>query len=131
VSFYQQREIAAIYSLGRMYFEMGYFAAAERIFLGLLRVDASFSPARLGLGFIKLERGLYPEAVEHLRIVIEQERFVLEAKLALSLCFIAMGELPRAKSLLIELGPQLEASAENREDFRALWHACALRCDQS
>ncbi len=125
---YADEQLKAIYELGRLYFEMGYFAPAERIFAGLSVVDGAQTPARLGLGLVKLERGLFQEAAVHFRNVIQSGRYTLPAKVALASAFLAAGELNRAKSMLGEIskeaGPQLAQDTE----MRILWEALVIRC---
>ena len=125
---YADEQLKAIYELGRLYFEMGYFAPAERIFAGLSVVDGAQTPARLGLGLVKLERGLFQEAAVHFRNVIQSGRYTLPAKVALASAFLAAGELTRAKSMLGEIskeaGPQLAQDTE----MRILWEALVIRC---
>lgn len=125
---YSNEELIAIYELGRLYFEMGYFAPAERIFNGLAAIDEGRSPARLGLGLIRLERGLHQEAATQFRQVLELGTYELQAKLALCGAFVATGELPRAKSLLNELAKVLERNPGTDPELRKLYQAFVLRC---
>lgn len=116
MSEYSSEELSAIYELGRVYFEMGYFVPAERIFAGLAAVDAEQIPARLALGLIKLEQGLVNEAVVQFRLALEAGGYELETKLALGACFISAGETQRVQSILAEVGPRLDAGASARDD---------------
>lgn len=100
---YSFGSLAGIFELGRMYYETGFFAPAERIFAGLIAVDKGATPSRLGLGLVKLELGLYNEASSAFRQCIEERAFDVSAKIALAVCFIAQGELKRAQSLLVEV----------------------------
>lgn len=126
---YNEYEIGSIYELGRMYFEMGFFAAAERVFSGLAAIDDGKSPARLGLGLVKLERGLYQEAVQHLRDSLQSNQYSVQTKVALSFAFLGLGELSRARSILSqmikEIGPQTAVESE----VRTLWEALAVRLE--
>jgi len=125
---YADEQLKAIYELGRLYFEMGYFAPAERIFAGLSVVDGAQTPARLGLGLVKLERGLYQEAAVHFRNVIQSGRFTLQAKVALASAFLAAGEFNRAKSMLGEISKEAGAQLAQDTEMRILWEALVIRC---
>ena len=126
---YSEDELMSFYELGRMYYEMGYFAPAERIFSGLAAVDQGATPARCGLGLVKLERGLHDQSQQHFRLALQESAFPLQAKLGLVASFLASGEIQRAKSLLVELASELEAAPGENADLRVLWEAFALRCD--
>ena len=126
---YSDSELFAIYELGRLYFEMGYFAPAERIFSGLAAVDGGRTPARCGLGLVKLERGLYEQSQDQLRLALQDRVYPTQAKLGLVAVFIAVNEIPRAKSMLVELAAELEKSEELDPALRSLWEAFAIRCD--
>lgn len=97
---YAEKELFAFYELGRMYYELGYFAAAERIFSGLAAIDGGATPAKVGLGLIKLETGLIDDAVTYFREGLEVEPYKVIAKIGLAAAFIANNELPRARSVL-------------------------------
>ena len=126
---YTQEELIALYELGRMYFEMGYFAPAERIFNGLSEIDGGFTPARIGIGLVKLERGQHAEALNHFRAALQQGRFPLHAQLALTSSFIATGEVARAKSSLAQVAAEMEKSSTDFPELRALWGAFAKAAD--
>ena len=96
---YTSEELTSIYELGRLYFEMGYFAPAERIFSGLAAVDDDRTPSRLGLGLVKLERGLYQEAAVHFRAALQSNTYTLQSKLGMCAAFVAVGEVSRARSI--------------------------------
>ena len=127
MSEYSNDELAAIYELGRLYFEMGYFAPAERIFGGLSSVDDARTPARIGLGLVKLERGLYQEAATHFRLALQSGSFELQAKLGLCASFIAAGELGRAQSILGEISKSLENGQDLEAEEKRLFEALILR----
>ncbi len=126
---YSAEVFEAIFALATMYFEMGYFLPAERIFAGLVAIDSSWSPARLGLGVVKLERGLFEESLNHFRAVIQTTEYPLQAKLGLVAGFTALGEIPRAKSILISVATELERTLGENAELRALWEVFAIRCD--
>lgn len=127
---YSRAELAAIYELGRMYFEMGYFAPAERVFAGLAMLDDGVTPARLGLGVVKLERGLFEEAVGHFRASLENAAVQLEAKLGLCACFLAVGELARAKSILSEIAAEIDGRRGIDPEVQRLYEAFVIRCNE-
>ncbi len=129
MSDYHDEELLSIYELGRMYYEMGYFVPAERIFQGLLAVDGNNTPARLGLGLLKLEHRAYPEAIINFKTAVQNNHYPIQAKLGLACSFIGLGEIDRAKQLLLQLAPELETNREISSELRALWEMLALRCD--
>ncbi len=125
---YTQQELFSIYELGRLYFEMGFYVPAERIFSGLSVVDQNLTPARVGLGVLKLERGLFQESAVHFRAAIQSNAFLLEAKLGLVAAFTGMGELPRARSLLSEVAKEFRETNEVSSELVALAEVFATRC---
>jgi lipopolysaccharide biosynthesis regulator YciM len=110
MSIYTIEILSGIFELGRMYYETGFFAPAERIFSGLIAVDNGATPSKLALGLVKLDLGLYNEASTLFRQCIEERSFDRSAKIALAGCFIAQNELKRAQSLLVEVA---EVSRKN------------------
>lgn len=125
---YSREELVGIYELGRMYLEMGYFTPAERIFSGLVVVDQGQTPARLALGLVKLERGLYQESLLQLRSALQQNSFPVQAKLGLVAAFVATKELQRAKSMLNQIQKDHGPIAAMEHNLRALWEAFSIRC---
>ena len=119
---YSPNILAGMFELGRMYYETGFFAPAERIFSGLLVIDNKITPSKLGLGLVKLELGLYNEAGSLFRQCIEEKSFEASSKVALAACFIAQSELKRAQSLLMELaeGQRNTLSYEERKLLEGL-----------
>ncbi len=130
---YPSEQLVALYELGRLYFEMGYFAPAERVFAGLVAVDAGFLPARIGLGAVKLERGLFQESIGHFRAVVQDatssgvagqnlgaqggqqpdrsiqvnSAYRLVGKVGLVAAFLGTQDATRAKSLLAEVAKEI------------------------
>jgi predicted Zn-dependent protease len=129
VSDYSSEELTAIYELGKMYFEMGYFVPAERIFAGLVAADRSTQllPARLGLGLVKLEQGLVNEAAVEFRAALETGAYPTETKISLAATFVSSGELPRAQSMLVEIGKSLEAGEKISSNCQRLYQALVRR----
>jgi lipopolysaccharide biosynthesis regulator YciM len=125
---YSKEELIAIYELGRLYFEMGYFIPAERVFSGLAAVDKNQTCARLGLGLVKIEQGMYQDAVTHLRLALQQAAWEIQAKLGLCATFIASGEEQRARSLLGEVSKAVETgkavNSETKRLLEAFWLSC-------
>lgn len=120
----------AIYELGRLYFEMGYSAAAERIFSGLAAAAPGKTPALVGLGLLRLEQGRTEDAVALLGRELESGDFQVEAKMALAAACIARGDMGKAKSILVPLAGDLESlKGSISPAVRDLWEAMALRCD--
>ncbi|OVE79675.1 hypothetical protein BVY02_02520 [bacterium J17] len=100
---YPPEVLGGIYELGRLYYELGYYGPAERIFLGLSVVDRFSTPARLGLALVKLELGLFQESTVYFRAALQEGPQALHAKLGMCAAFIAMGEITRARSMLGQL----------------------------
>lgn len=125
---YSPAELTSIYELGRLYFEMGYFIPAERIFGGLSAVDGGQTPSRLGLGLVKLERGFPQEAVLHLRAALQNLPTRLQTELALALAFVAEGEFLRARQMLEQIAKDHARNTSFSGELRTLWKALSLRC---
>ncbi len=102
---YSKSELTSIYALGRLYYEMGYFAPAERIFTGLSLVDKGLTPSRIGLGLIKLQSGLISEASSCFKGVLQEKQNDYKFIACVGLCFsfISGDEKQRARSLLRQL----------------------------
>ena len=100
---YSDREIIGLYELGRLYYEMGIFHSAEKIFSGLVAVQAQNIPSNIGLGLVKLERGKYEEAEGCFREALRNKDFELEAQFGLVILFLATNELGRARVLLSQM----------------------------
>ena len=126
---YSKETLNAIYELGRMYFEMGFFVPAERIFAGLADCDEGVTAARLGLGLLKLERGMFQESLVHFRAALNSNNFPIHAKLGLIAAFVGMQELGRARSLLAELAKEMQNALNVEPDVRTLAEALAQRCE--
>lgn len=118
------RYLQSAYELGRLYFEMGYLSASEKVFSGLILVDEGNTASRVGLGLIKLELGLVEEALRYFKDSLSQGSFVLQSKLGLVCCFLTLDEQSRALSLLEEISsehaPELESSPSVKTFFEAL-----------
>lgn len=127
---YSNDELFSIYELGRMYYEMGYFAAAERIFAGLVAVSDDFAEARLGLGLVKFECEQYDEAAGCFRSLVQEDKLALEAYLGLAAIFIAQGEATRARTLLLQLEKGVEGIDNLPPNARRLWQFY-FRCSET
>ncbi len=126
---FSDQELFAIYELGKMYYEMGYFAPAERIFSGLVEVDGGITPARIGLGLVKLESGLYNESATFFRAELQDGSHSIEAKIGLSAAFVATNEISRARSILGQIEKDLrEAPSAISPEVGKLWEALVIRC---
>lgn len=123
---YSAEDLASIFELGRLYYDMGYVAAAERIFSGLTSVDEGQTPANIGVGLIKREHGLSEEAMPQFRAAMRNRMFQQQAKIGLSLAFLGIGDRSRAQSLLHEMRAEIESSTDT--EMRTLWEALCLRC---
>jgi len=127
MSTYSKQDLLAIYELGRLYFEMGYFVPAERIFSGLISIDQGQTPARLGLGLVKLECGLFADSLSHLRHANQDPAYELQAKLALSAAFVGMKEYMRAQSMLSEIKKKFGAVFQLDRNVGNLWEALNIK----
>ncbi len=134
-------ELIGIYELGRLYYESGFLTPAERILHGLVLIDDGSTPSRGALGVVQLESGKSEEAVHHFRAAVKNPRRVEEilvGKLGLIACFLSVGDIERAATLVRESEADLsllatEARNSNLLGQRAaelgeLWQAFALRC---
>ena len=129
-SVYSEKELHALYELGRMYYELGYFTPAERIFTGLSAIDGGSTPAKVGLGLIKLESGLFDDAVSYFREGLEIEKFKILSKIGLAAAFIANDELPRARSILGQVERDFKLETEHvSQAVSKLWKALVVRTD--
>lgn len=125
---YAPEQCAALYELGRLYLEMGYFVPAERIFSGLVAVEGDFLAARLGIGAVKLERGLFQEAAAHFRTALQAGGpHSLLSKVGLVAAFLGMQDVVRARSLLSEVAKDLGEKRDLDPDVRTLIEAFAVR----
>ena len=125
---YAPEQCVALYELGRLYLEMGYFVPAERIFAGLVAVENGFVPGRLGMGAVKLERGLFQEAAAHFRAALQVGGVhVLHAKVGLVAAFLGMQDVVRARSLLSEVAKEIGEKRDLDPDVRTLIEAFAIR----
>ncbi len=122
---FSKDELAAMYELGRLYYEMGYVAPAERMFAGLAGLDGHTTASRIGLGLLKVERGSFQEATAHFRAALQSGTFVSSAKLGLVISFLGMQETARARSLLSEV---MKESRDLSPEMRQLAEALAERC---
>ena len=123
---YSREELTSMYELGRLYYEMGYVAPAERMFAGLAGIDGNATASRIGLGLLKLERGAFQEATAHFRSALQAGTYVVSAKIGLVLAFIGLQEFARARSLLSEVGKDpLEITPEIKQLVDALTERCA------
>jgi len=131
MTIYPPELLSSIYELGRMYFEMGYFAPAEKIFQGLVAVDKGSTPSRVGLGLVKIERGRYQEATMNFRSSIQSGYYELQAKMGMVFSFIAQGELSRAMSMLTQIDGEHREEIMRDEGVRTLFEAAYIRCKNS
>ena len=105
VNNYDSKQIFGLYELGRLYYEMGIYPSAEKIFSGLTAIQDQSVPCWVGLGLVKLERGLYEEAEHCFREGLKNKDFEIEAKFGMVFVFFATKEFGRAKVLLNQMEP--------------------------
>lgn len=127
---YSSNELHAIYELGRLYYEMGYFAPAERIFQGLKVIDGGTTAAKLALGLIKFENGLLQDAEGYFRSELNDGKYQMQAKIGLAAVFVAQGELNRARSILSAMERELSSVNLKDPDIIALWKALMASCER-
>ena len=124
---YTEEQLNAIYQLGVVYFESGFFTPAERLFNGLLRVDGGTTPALVGIGLIKLERGLFDEASSFFRASLEQGSNIVQARLGLAFAFLASGESTRVRSLLTQIDKDHARELSLDMNLQTLWETAAAQ----
>ena len=117
---YSSQQLESLYSLARMYFELGYLIPAERIFSGLAAVNPQFAPALLGLGLLRLERGQSEEAAAAFRQIPSDSDYSFAARIGMGLAFLADEEDSRARSILSELEKTLEPGSLDAVEQRFL-----------
>lgn len=110
---YASEEICGLYELGRLYYEMGIYSSAEKLFAGLMAIHAQIVPCHVGLGLVKLERGYYEEAENCFREGLKNKDFEIEAKFGMVLVFIATNEVGRAKVLMDQITPVFDNKKNN------------------
>ncbi|MCC6952778.1 MAG: tetratricopeptide repeat protein [Deltaproteobacteria bacterium] len=120
---YSQELFVALYELGRMYYDMGYFGASERIFLGLSGVDRGLTPSRVGVGVVRLERSAFQDAQNAFRSALRDPHWQGEAKIGLAAAFLSRGETDRAATILSEIRSDVTDA-----ELRKLWRALFARC---
>jgi hypothetical protein len=128
---FQGEELNAIYALGRLYYELGYLSASERILAGLTEIDDGFTPARVALGVIKLESGKAEEAIQVFRSSAKSPRRaddIFSGKLGLVAAFLFLGDIERATSLLREVQADVAKGTNHNPGLRRLFEAFAVRC---
>ena len=125
---YSKEELFSIYEVGRLLYSAGHLTPASDIFRGLTVVDGGTTPARVGLGLIALEGSSYPEATNQFRTALQDGRFSIQARLGLSAVFVAQGEFSRARSLLLQLEPEIARLSVSEPEMARLWETFVLRC---
>ncbi len=125
MSFYTGEELSALYELGRLYYEMGYISAADRIFSGLAAVAPQETPARLGMGVCRVEKGAFQDALHLFRFELREGRRTVQAKLGMVAACLSAGDRDRARQLLGESYRELSALGD--PELRALFEAFSLR----
>lgn len=128
---FEESELIGMYELARLYYEMGYLSAAERILNGLVQIDDGLTPSRGALGVVKLEAGKPDEAVQVFRAAVKSPRRgedIIIGKLGLVASFLSAGDLERATTLIQEIEIDLADNPADMRDLRELWAAFAIRC---
>jgi lipopolysaccharide biosynthesis regulator YciM len=127
---YSKEELHTIYELGRLFYEIGQLDQAERIFAGLVEVDPYMTAAKIGLGLVSLERNNLDEASTSFRNALQDGRFEVQARLGLAAVFLGQGEVPRSRSLLQQLEPEVVRADFPAADLRVLWEALSIATGQ-
>lgn len=125
---YSRELLDAIYELGRLYFDMGYFPPAERIFAGLSCVDSGTTPSQLGMGLIKLERGLYDDAIGHFRAMVDTGHYQLQSKLGICAALVGKKDLQKARIILDQMERDIVNASRMHPEQKRLWEALKIRC---
>ena len=110
---------------------MGYLAPSERIFQGLAFCDRGKTPARIGLGLIKLETGLFEAAAASFRGAIDYDQLPLRARLGMSFVFLAQRDFARASSLLILVEKEFSSELAKNSVLKRLFEAAKLRASKN
>lgn len=127
---YSEQQQEAIYSLGKMYLEMGYYVPAERIFAGLAKIDQNLNTAaNIGLGLIRLYKGQYQDSTGFFRVLLQSPKFSLYAKLGLCAAFLGLKEYPRAKLLLLEIQNEYRKRQFSNESIKRLIESFFICCN--
>lgn len=134
-------EFIGIYELARLYYEMGFLTASERILNGLVLCDEGATPSRGALGLVNLETGKADEAVSQFRASVKSPRRIDDVpvgKLGLIAAFLSVGDIERAGTLvsesesdlnqLVNEGRNSGVIVPRSDELQELWHAFALRC---
>ena len=125
---YNQDQLRDIYELGRLYFEMGYYYPAEKIFAGITAIDGGITPADIGWCLIKLERAQFEEAAELSRQISQVGQYKIQGRICLALAFIGQNEIERARVLLSQIEQELNRNPEKFTDLLRVNSALLARC---
>ncbi len=127
---YSEDQLLSIYTLGKMYLEMGYFVPAERVFSGLVKIDKNFdTPANVGLGLLRLYKGQHQESTAFFRLLLQSPKFSLFAKLGLAAAFLGLKEFSRARLLLLEVQSEYKKRQINDTQIKSLIDAFYICCN--
>lgn len=106
---YSDDEVANIYELGRFLLENGDLRRAEAIFAGLVDLLPDFSPAWLGMAYLKAQGQDFEAAVQLLRSCLRISPQSKEAMLMLVACVLCTGDVSTAGTYLGEIGDLIES----------------------
>lgn len=85
------------------------------------------TPATIGIGLVKLERGLFEEATSFFRTALDKDIDPLQARIGLAYAFLGCGENVRVSSLLAQIEREHQAELELDPNLRSMWETLAIQ----
>lgn len=106
---YSEEEVTQIYELARLWLESGEIKKAEIVLSGLTEVAPDFAPGWLALSYVHIQNRNYDSAVSASRSALKVSPDMHEATLYLVACYMTLGDVNAAGTLLGEIGERIEA----------------------
>lgn len=97
---YNDRLAEAAYSLGRIYEKRTSYARAVAYYERCIALDPAHIYALLQLGWIKMQQGLFNEAIYQYNRVTEHDPYLREAHIRLAQAYYALEDLPRCRQFI-------------------------------
>jgi len=107
---YSEEEVTHLYELSRLWLESGEIKKAEIVLLGLTEVAPEFAPAWLALSYVHIQNRNYDMAVTAAKSALKASPDLHEATLYLIACYLTLGDVNAAGTLLGEIGERIEAA---------------------
>ena len=126
---YSDSQFLAIYELGRLYYQMGFSASAEKIFSGLVAVRSESVNSLIGLGLVRLERGLFSAAFDTFRLALNIDSSSVEAKIGMAVSAVALKDFSRAQVILSEIQRESFEYLNRRDSLRMIVESFLLRAE--